>query len=137
MFWRSLCFASVALLAGCSRANVAPAAATVPVPTTAVAPASDAPPVDDSESCQSNADCGAKQVCTHPGGRCGKNGELGKCLDRPHVCPAFAGARRYPTCGCDGKVYVDQCDALRRGVDILVDRGCVASPATPVPPRDG
>jgi hypothetical protein len=74
----------------------------------------------EAEPCQSNADCGAKQVCTHPGGLCGKDGEPGKCLDRPHVCPA-GGA---PACGCDGRVYVDGCVALSRGVETWGDRGC-------------
>jgi hypothetical protein len=59
MFWRSLCFVSVTLLAGCSVGNVGPAAATVPMATTAVAPAH-APP------CWSNDDCSAN----HTGGLC-------------------------------------------------------------------
>jgi hypothetical protein len=54
-FWRSLCFASVALLAGCSYGNVG----TVTAPTTTVATAH-------APSCRSNADCGAG----HTGGLC-------------------------------------------------------------------
>ena len=49
-FWRSFCFASVALLAGCTYGNGGPGAATVAVATTAVAPAH-------APRCWSNDDC--------------------------------------------------------------------------------
>jgi hypothetical protein len=63
MFLRALCFASVALLAGCSYSNAgpnaAPAAATVAVAPAAAAPARPA-------ACGSNDDCSTN----HTGGLC-------------------------------------------------------------------
>jgi hypothetical protein len=61
MSWRSLCFASVALLAGCSVGNAPPGAVTVavPAPTPAIAP-------PQSPACWSNDDCSVNRT----GGLC-------------------------------------------------------------------
>ena len=70
MFWRSLCFASVTLLAGCTYGNGGPAASTVTAPTAPVAPAQTVAttPVAPAHAarCWSNDDCGAN----HGGGLC-------------------------------------------------------------------
>lgn len=66
--------------------------------------------------------CAADEFCDFPDDQCGGDDGTGVCTKRPITCPdSFA-----PTCGCDGQVYSNSCDAQSVGADLSNLGGCMA-----------
>jgi hypothetical protein len=65
-------------------------------------------------ACGGGAVCGPTEYCEYGTNRCGTDGAIGVCTPRPFGCPDFY----YPTCGCDGTIYGNDCDAAAAGVDV-------------------
>jgi hypothetical protein len=98
-------------------------------------PVADAPQPDASQpDAQEGAICGGKaggtcpatQYCDYAQNGCGFDDGTGICVDRPIGCPdpVFQA-----TCGCDGTVYGQPCDAYAAGTDLNAYGTC------PVPPE--
>ncbi len=67
------------------------------------------------DTCTSNADCTAGQVCAFAEpAACGEVAS-GRCLPQPASCE---GVPQDPVCGCDGVGYASQCEADRAGVGV-------------------
>lgn len=64
-------------------------------------------------ACSSASDCKPSEYCDR-GGSCGTSGTKGACKARPMGCTDVYS----PTCGCDGVVYGNACDAAGHGVDV-------------------
>jgi hypothetical protein len=68
--------------------------------------------------------CPPDEFCDFARNTCGTSDESGTCRTRPNGCPdLFA-----PTCGCDGTIHSNACDANAVGVDISDVGGCVTDP---------
>jgi hypothetical protein len=86
------------------------------------------PPIDGG----SGADCGgfvgatcsADEFCDFGRNSCGATDESGICRARPTGCPDFF----QPTCGCDGEVHSNPCEANAAGVDTSDIGSCPAPP---------
>ena len=77
--------------------------------------------VDDQDA---GPQCPAGKVFEHSDFRCGKASSAGLCTTPSTNCQSWEPA----TCGCDGVVYQNVCEALHAGVDFgLVDQ-CTAPP---------
>jgi hypothetical protein len=66
--------------------------------------------------------CAADEYCDFPDDQCGGNDGSGVCTKRPAACPDIAD----PTCGCDGQIYGNGCDAQAAGADASNLGGCMA-----------
>jgi len=64
--------------------------------------------------------CAADEYCDFSDDLCGGNDNGGVCLKRPLGCPD----NFWPTCGCDGQVYANPCDANGHGVDVNDGASC-------------
>ena len=73
---------------------------------------------------KTGATCPATEYCDFPTNSCSVADETGVCKPRPDACPEIYS----PTCGCDGKVYGNPCEASGAGVDIN-DNGTCPAPA--------
>jgi hypothetical protein len=71
-------------------------------------------------ACLSNAACGEGRHCVFSPGLCGRGPVPGRCEPRPASCETA----RALACGCDGKVYDNDCLAHAAGVDLAVMGGC-------------
>jgi hypothetical protein len=76
---------------------------------------------DASSGCHDNAGCGPDEYCAFQPGLCGKGKRPGTCRPRPTTC---ADVPYSPVCGCDQKIYDDECAARAAGVDLAVMGGC-------------
>ncbi len=63
--------------------------------------------------------CAADEFCDYPLDDCGVDDGQGECAPRPVDCPNLD----EPTCGCDGTIHGNACDANAAGFDVSVD-GC-------------
>jgi hypothetical protein len=66
--------------------------------------------------------CAANEYCDFPGNSCGFADEVGTCKPRPMACDAVY----IPTCGCDGKIYGNDCTANGAGHDVAPAGTCPA-----------
>lgn len=70
------------------------------------------------------AACPPDEFCDFARNTCGTADQTGTCRARPDGC----GDIFQPTCGCDGIVYSNPCDANAAGVDTSDVGGCEAPP---------
>jgi hypothetical protein len=68
--------------------------------------------------------CSIGKYCDYGNDQCGAADLQGVCTVRPDDCPAVY----KPTCGCDGKVYGNPCEAGTAGVDVSSFGGCTPPP---------
>jgi hypothetical protein len=64
--------------------------------------------------------CGPTEFCDFENDQCGGNDATGICKPRPTGCPD----NYAPTCGCDGTVHSNACDAQAAGADVNLLGGC-------------
>lgn len=70
--------------------------------------------------------CGPERYCDFPRGSCGADDARGVCRERPVDCPDVD----IPTCGCDGVVHGNGCEAHAAGTDESDVGGCEAPDET-------
>ena len=70
--------------------------------------------------------CGADEYCNYGDNSCGATDSTGICTPRPMACDDIY----QPTCGCDGTVYSNECDANVVGQDASGLGGCTAPAGT-------
>jgi hypothetical protein len=68
--------------------------------------------------------CPPDEFCDFAANTCGNSGESGTCRTRPNGCSDFF----EPTCGCDGVVHSNPCDANAAGTDTNDVGGCEVPP---------
>jgi len=64
--------------------------------------------------------CAADEVCDFPRNSCGAADEPGTCVKRPTACPDVV----QPTCGCDGVMHDNACEAAAAGADVNANGTC-------------
>jgi hypothetical protein len=76
--------------------------------------------VSATSACDASASCGANDYCAFTPRLCGKGKRPGACTPKPDGCSdTFT-----PVCGCDFKMYPNECQAHSAGVDLAVNGGC-------------
>lgn len=63
--------------------------------------------------------CASDEYCDFPDDTCGAQGV---CAKKPLGCDSFY----QPTCGCDGQVHGNGCEAASAGADVASTGGCVS-----------
>jgi len=76
------------------------------------------------QSCRDNSGCSPVQYCAFTPGLCGKGKRAGTCRQRPRACDGLY----RPVCGCDKRVYANECEASAAGIDLSVAGGCNDEP---------
>jgi hypothetical protein len=69
-----------------------------------------------------NVPCAPGDFCSYPFKTCLGKDVWGTCVPRPGGCPKNLD----PVCGCDQKVYDNECLANQAGVDVNDNGGCMA-----------
>jgi hypothetical protein len=64
--------------------------------------------------------CAADEFCDYGINNCGAFDNQGVCTKRPQACDK----NLYPTCGCDGQIHGNECDANAAGTDVN-NNGCM------------
>jgi hypothetical protein len=64
--------------------------------------------------------CAADELCDFPRNSCGAADEGGTCVKRPTGCPDIF----QPTCGCDGQMHDNACEAAAVGADVNANGTC-------------
>jgi len=64
--------------------------------------------------------CSEGLYCQFPANTCGAHDTTGLCQLQPQLCTADVN----PVCGCDGKVYSNDCEATRSGQSIRPIEDC-------------
>ncbi|MFS8067157.1 MAG: hypothetical protein ACMG6S_12370 [Byssovorax sp.] len=67
--------------------------------------------------------CAADEYCDYSINNCGAFDNQGVCTKRPEACDK----NLYPTCGCDGQIHGNECDAAASGTDVN-NNGCTPPP---------
>lgn len=67
--------------------------------------------------------CAADEFCKYEKQNCGAYDNQGICTKRPEACDK----NLYPTCGCDGQIHGNECDANAAGTDVN-NNGCMPPP---------
>ncbi|MEO5725805.1 MAG: hypothetical protein ABI134_21250 [Byssovorax sp.] len=67
--------------------------------------------------------CAADEYCDYSINNCGAFDNQGVCTKRPEACDKSL----YPTCGCDGQIHGNECDAAAAGTDVNTN-GCTPPP---------
>jgi hypothetical protein len=67
--------------------------------------------------------CAADEFCKYDIQNCGAFDNQGICTKRPEACDK----NLYPTCGCDGQIHGNECDANAAGTDVN-NNGCMPPP---------
>ncbi|HIA01105.1 MAG TPA: hypothetical protein EYN66_04245 [Myxococcales bacterium] len=75
--------------------------------------------------CKSNKDCEKKHYCDFTGNTCSLYGGTGSCVVKPKNCPDPGGVG---VCSCDGKHFLNSCDAAAAGSDVFKYGGCKSDP---------
>lgn len=70
--------------------------------------------------------CAPDEYCDFPDDLCGGDDGTGICVKRPDGCPN----NYLPTCGCDGMVHGNPCDAAASGFDVSTLGNCEAPGGT-------
>jgi hypothetical protein len=65
--------------------------------------------------------CGNNAYCDAAEDACPGGGVFGTCAPRPKHC---TGEETQITCGCNGQIYIDACQAYAVGVDVGSQEGC-------------
>jgi hypothetical protein len=71
--------------------------------------------------CRDHTGCSEGEYCAFEPPLCGKGKKPGACRARPAT---YADSAFTPACGCDGRVYDNECAAHAAGVDLAVTGGC-------------
>jgi len=64
--------------------------------------------------------CGPTEFCDFENDQCGGNDASGVCTPRPDGCTDEVD----PTCGCDGQIHSNACEARAAGADVSLLGGC-------------
>lgn len=67
--------------------------------------------------------CAADEFCKYEAQNCGAFDNQGTCTKRPEACDKSL----FPTCGCDGQIHGNECDANAVGTDVN-NNGCTPPP---------
>lgn len=67
--------------------------------------------------------CPADEFCDYDIQNCGAFDNQGVCTKRPQACDKSL----FPTCGCDGQIYGNECEANAAGVSVN-NNGCMPPP---------
>lgn len=68
------------------------------------------------------AACADDEFCDFGANGCGRTDDVGACRKRPTSCPLPLVPE--PTCACDGKVYVSECESQKAGADLNASGSC-------------
>ena len=74
--------------------------------------------------------CNSALYCQLPAGQCAGPDTAGTCVKAPDFCMRVS----RPVCGCNGKTYLNECEARKARVAIDTTGACKKPPPTPGTP---